>query len=383
MKADAMATRMSVLTRAMPLRILVVDDDELVLTLMADRLAAAGFDVVRAANGEEALALLSRQWMPLVITDWQMPVMDGIAFTEQLRARGIEDTYVIMLTMRESSLDYERGYYAGVDDYVTKKLPDAELFARIHTGFNTLALRRSLQETRAELLQANPIDAESGAFSPRETLTRLRSEIRRAQRYGRMLSVMTVGVHITTLPDANPQVVLNLLDEPAAAPQPVTTSAALAAVVKALQSVVRTHIDWVGRLESAPGTTVFAVVLPEAAIPDGPTIKERLRSALDKLPAGGYDGQALAFGFGLASLERGGRDGKPVEPADLLSVAEQCRGCSGHAGAAQLSAVQRSVSIGATIACRHGYAVVSHCSFKSAQPLMEDRRESQVAPGAS
>ena len=106
---------------------------------MADRLAGAGFEVERAPDGEQALALLSRQWMPVVITDWQMPVMDGIAFTEQLRARGVEDTYVIMLTMRESSMDYERGYYAGVDDYLTKKLPDAELFARIHAGFNTLA----------------------------------------------------------------------------------------------------------------------------------------------------------------------------------------------------------------------------------------------------
>ena len=83
-----------------------------------------------------------------------MPVMDGIAFTEALRGRGATDTYIIMLTMREASVDYERGYVAGVDDYLSKRVPDAELFARITAAFNTLALRRSLKEAQAALEQA-------------------------------------------------------------------------------------------------------------------------------------------------------------------------------------------------------------------------------------
>ena len=369
MKADAVATRMSVLTRALPMRILIVDDDELELTLMADRLAAAGFEVERAANGEEALDLLARRWMPVVITDWQMPVMDGIAFTQELRERGIDDTYVIMLTMRESGLDYERGYHAGVDDYLTKKLPDAELFARIHAGFNTLALRRSLQETRAELLQANRVDAESGASSAQETLTRLQSEIRRAQRYGRMLAVLTIGVHIAATAESAQRSPLPTLDGAAAEPAPVLSAQALSAVVKILQGVVRTHVDWVGRIQTIAGTATFACVLPEAAATDGPAIKDRVRAALANAPADRFGGRSLTFDFGLAGLERGGRDGKPVEAADLLNVAEQCRNCSGHAGAAQLGAVQRSVAIGVTIACRHGYAVVSHCTFKTNAPL--------------
>ena len=364
MKADAVATRMSVLTRALPMRILVVDDDELELALMVDRLSASGFDVERAANGEVALAMLAQQWMPVVITDWQMPVMDGIAFTQELRARGVDDTYVIMLTMRESGLDYEHGYYAGVDDYLTKKVPDAELFARIHAGFNTLALRRSLQETRAELLEANRVDADSGAASTQETLTRLQSEIRRAQRYGRMLSVLTIGVHAAP---ADPS--LPLLDDKSTGGTQVVPAAALAVVVKTLQGVVRTHVDWIGRLQTTDGSTAFAAVLPEAAASDGPAIKERVRIALANAPQGRFAGVLLTFDFGLAGLERGGHDGKPVEAVDLLAVAEQCRGCSGHAGPAQLGAIQRSVSVGVTIACRHGYAVVSHCTFKSTVPL--------------
>ena len=173
MKADAIATRMSVLGRALPSRVLLVDDDELELELMADRLAAAGFEVARAANGEAALQLIEQQWYPLVITDWLMPVMDGIAFTEALRGRGATDTYIIMLTMREASVDYERGYVAGVDDYLSKRVPDAELFARITAAFNTLALRRSLKEAQAALEQAAAIDTESGAFALRELYTQV------------------------------------------------------------------------------------------------------------------------------------------------------------------------------------------------------------------
>ncbi len=392
MKADAMATRLSVLTRALPMRILIVDDDELELALMADRLGAAGFQVETALNGEEALAAVQRQWMPVIITDWQMPVMDGITFIEQLRARGVADTYVIMLTMRESSMDYERGYYAGVDDYLTKKLPDAELFARIHAGFNTLALRRSLQDTRAELQSASRVDAESGASSASETMSRLQSEIRRAQRYGRLLSLITMGVHPVGVAAGDSGAVrLSPLDSPApdssahgTAPDPDNMdppqapgvgSSALSAVVQAVQGVLRTHVDWVGRLPTEEGKIAFAVVLPEAAAPDGPTIKERVRGVLEALPAAVLGGQRLTFDFGLASLERGSRDSRLIDAPELVSVAEHCRLCTGHTGPAQLNAVQRSVSVGVTIACRHGYAVASHCSFKAESPLVEERRE--------
>jgi DNA-binding response OmpR family regulator len=83
-----------------------------------------------------------------------MPVMSGIELTERLRARGMDESYIIMLTARDSTLDYEVGYRAGVDDYLTKKVRDAELLARIHSGLSTFALRRSLKETRAALADA-------------------------------------------------------------------------------------------------------------------------------------------------------------------------------------------------------------------------------------
>ena len=182
--------------------------------------------------------MLSQQWYPLVITDWQMPVMDGIALTETLRGRGLDDTFVIMLTMRGANIDYERGYLAGVDDYLTKKAPDAELFARIHAAFNTLALRRSLKETQAALEESVSIDAASGAFAPRELYTRLHSELRRAQRYGRQLAVIVINV-------------VGAVKRRRRLP-----AETLRGVVQTIDSAVRAHVDWVGRLDARAGRHV-------------------------------------------------------------------------------------------------------------------------------
>lgn len=341
MKADAIATRMSVLTRALPMRVLLVDDDELELELMADRIAAAGFEVKQATNGEEALQVLEQQWYPIVITDWQMPVMDGLTFSERLRARGELDTYIIMLTMRDANMDYERAYASGVDDYLTKKVPDVELFARINAAFNTLALRRSLREAQDALEGSNSIDAESGVFTPRELRARLHAEICRAQRYGRQLSIITVGARSAQGP---------------------LTPAVTRGIAQTLSGVVRAHVDWVGRL-SAEGEAIFAIVLPEAGIADGPAIKERVLAAVHRyLQAQSLN---LTFTFGVGALERHGPGSANVEAAVLLDVAEQCRLCSGRVGIEQLTAVKQSVAGHVAIPCRHGYAVASECPLQA------------------
>jgi PleD family two-component response regulator len=331
---------MSVLTRALPTRILLVDDDELELELIADRLASAGFEVRQATNGADALRLLEERWYPVIVTDWQMPIMDGLTLCETIRARGI-DAYVIMLTTREASADYERGYAAGIDDYLTKKVPDSELFARINAAFNTLALRRSLREAREALEQSASHDSDSGAFAPRELSARLRGEIARAERYDRPLSVITVGVR--------------------AARAEVLPTELLREIAETLARVVRAHVDWVGRVESL-GEAAFAVVLPEASISDGPAIKERLMNALLKVTGSEHQ---IALTFGLAALERGGSGAQGVEPSVMLAAAEHCRACSGRIGAEQLEAVKHSVTGHVAIACRHGYAIASECPLQS------------------
>lgn len=145
--------RLRTLSLDQNLHVLLVDDDELERAFLCDRLEGRGFQVSQASNGQEALELLERELVPVLVVDWRMPVMDGIEFTEQLRARGITDPYVIMLTSRDGEVDIERGYLAGVDDYLTKKVHETQLLARVHTAFNTFELRRELRQLRAELEQ--------------------------------------------------------------------------------------------------------------------------------------------------------------------------------------------------------------------------------------
>jgi PleD family two-component response regulator len=341
MNPEAVATRMSVLTRALPRRILLAGENGPELASMADRLASAGFQVSRAMNGEEALALLSRQWHPLVITDWQLPLMDGVALARALRGRGLDDTFIIMLTIRGASVDYERGYLAGVDDYLTRKAPDAELFVRIHAAFNTLALRGSLKETQAALEDSVSIDAASGAFATRELYTKLHSELRRAQRYGRQLAVIAIKVagRDKTTPQAR----------------------TLRGVVQTIDSAVRAHIDWVGRLDASAGAT-FALVLPEAGVAEAPSIKDRVLNALRQYALS--SDEQLVFSVGVAALDRTAA-GAQVDAKEMLDVATHCLECPGRAGQEQLRSVQRSVACHVAIVCRHGYVVDSECSLKT------------------
>jgi CheY-like chemotaxis protein len=149
--SGAMTGRIKALAADLPLSVLIVDDDDLERTLIGDRLVQRGIQVGEARDGAEALARLKQEAIPVVVVDWHMPVMDGIEFTEKFRAEVPGDTYVIMLTSRKEDFDFERGYRAGVDDYLTKGVREPELIARIHAGLHTHALRVQLREARAAL----------------------------------------------------------------------------------------------------------------------------------------------------------------------------------------------------------------------------------------
>lgn len=347
MNTDAIATRMSVLTRALPTRILLMGEAGPELEGLRGQLEAAGFEVTHALDGEAALAHTEQRWFPVVIADWDAPGMSGVRFCELLRRRGVSDTYVILRAGRAANADYDRGYAAGADDYLTWRPEDAELTARINAAFSTLALRRSLQEARAALQCTTPIDAESGVYAPTELQVRLQAELHRAQRYRRPLAVMTVGVHA------------------GAAPPPATT---LREVAAAIGAAIRAHVDWIGRV--AGPQAVFAVVLPEATAVDGVQIRRRFVGALTALRS---REPSLTFSFGVCALEGANVATARPDADALLGVAERCRGCAGRIGAEQLEAVRESVTRQVAIPCRQGYAVDQLCPLYSRRAPTPER----------
>ena len=111
-------------------RLLVVDDEATILELLSGSLRLAGFDVVAAANGAQAVRAASSCEPDLVLLDVMMPDGDGFEVLRRIRSGGSE-VPVIFLTARDEVPDRVRGFDVGADDYVTKPFSLEELLGRI------------------------------------------------------------------------------------------------------------------------------------------------------------------------------------------------------------------------------------------------------------
>lgn len=100
-------------------KILIVDDDESVREMLADFFRLLGYQSIVAANGREALDLLEKQEVSLVISDIKMPVMDGIEMLKQIKAR-YPHLGVILVTGYKPDYSWNEVMRAGASDYVTK-----------------------------------------------------------------------------------------------------------------------------------------------------------------------------------------------------------------------------------------------------------------------
>ena len=110
--------------------ILVVDDDKNTRRLLRAVLEGEHYTVSTACDGEEALAILDREHIDLVVLDIMMPLMDGYEFTSLLRDSS-SDLPILMVTARQLPEDKKRGFLAGTDDYMTKPIDEEEMLLRI------------------------------------------------------------------------------------------------------------------------------------------------------------------------------------------------------------------------------------------------------------
>ena len=112
--------------------VLVADDDPDILTLVGFRLERAGYEVLPARDGDEALALALERQPDLAILDVMMPKLDGYEVTQRLRDNAATSGMpVILLTARVQEADITRGFEAGADDYIKKPFSPQELRARV------------------------------------------------------------------------------------------------------------------------------------------------------------------------------------------------------------------------------------------------------------
>ncbi len=110
--------------------VLVADDDDDILELVAFRLERAGFRILTARDGEQALRIALEEHPDLAVLDVMMPRLTGLEVTERIRAEG-EQMPIVLLTARVQEADVARGFEAGADDYIKKPFSPHELGARV------------------------------------------------------------------------------------------------------------------------------------------------------------------------------------------------------------------------------------------------------------
>ena len=113
-------------------KILVVDDRPSNVKALRVRLSAAGYDVLEALNGPDALALVEQASPDLVLLDLMMPGMDGYEVCRRIKSRqGAEFTPVVIVTAKTETEAVVKGLEIGADEYITKPFAPLELMARV------------------------------------------------------------------------------------------------------------------------------------------------------------------------------------------------------------------------------------------------------------
>jgi len=133
--------------------ILIADDEPNQLELLDFNLKSAGFSIIKASNGLEALELIENHSPDLIILDWMMPKMSGIDVCRTLRSRSeTKQTPIIILSARSEDSDKSLGLDTGADDYISKPFSPRELVSRVKA-----LLRRARPALVNDILQHNDL----------------------------------------------------------------------------------------------------------------------------------------------------------------------------------------------------------------------------------
>jgi diguanylate cyclase (GGDEF)-like protein len=286
-----------------PCRVLIVDDDPDVVPRIDSLLKAAGYEVTAARSGTDALRALDTSPCQIVLANWHMPDMDGLALCKNLRGRQADGyIFVLMLTARYCTADILAGLAAGADDYVLKGATSAEILARLEVGRRTThldgSLRRSLEENR----RMSVTDALTGAHNRRFLLKALPRELARSRRYDHPLAVISCDLdHFKRINDSRGHEVGDEI---------------LQAFVACANSCIRKGLDWIART----GGEEFLIVLPETGLAGASRAADRLRDAFGKNPVSTSSGLlTVTVSMGVTALET-------VQELQTVSVREFLRG---------------------------------------------------------
>jgi diguanylate cyclase (GGDEF)-like protein len=241
-----------------------VEDNPVSRNVLEKTLRKSGYHVTSVSNGRLALELFKEKFFPIVLTDWMMPIMDGLELCKAIR-RNTSNGYVfiIFLTGKNSQNDIVRGLEAGADDYLTKPFNQSELKARIKTGIRILELEESLKKANEQIRVLSISDPLTGIFNRRYLNKHLPLEINRAKRYNHPLSLILCDIdHFKQVNDRYGHLVGDQV---------------IKAFVSRIKKSIR-DVDWMVRY----GGEEFVIVVPETDPGGSYILAERLRNAISQ-----------------------------------------------------------------------------------------------------
>lgn len=286
--------------------ILIAEDNPVDRKLLEKMLIKAGYEVVSAENGREALMILKKDFFPLVITDWIMPEMNGLELCRAIRSHHFPGyIFVVFVTVKDAEDDIIAGQEAGADDYLTKPFNRAELIARLKAGIRILELERSLKKVNETIKILSITDPLTGAYNRAYLRERLPQEIARAKRYRHPLSLIMCDIDLfKKINDSyGHQAGDNILT----------------GFVDSLRGSIRNGIDWVARY----GGEEFLIVLPETNIQGACQAAERLRTLVsESVFAIKGNKITITASFGVSSFDPFGQNEK-ISFESLISRADK------------------------------------------------------------
>jgi diguanylate cyclase (GGDEF)-like protein len=267
--------------------VLVADDDPACRRLLKKILGEAGYEVVSVENGQKALTLFNQRFFPMVVTDWRMPEMDGLALGRAIRkesSRG--DVYILLMTASPIDDDLSLGPETGADGLLTKPIVGPELLAHLNTGRRILKLERNLKDANETIRRLSVIDSLTGCYNRAFLNKKLTQEIDRAERYERSLSVVLCGIdHFEEVNDTYGYQSGNTV---------------LKEFSDFVMRSIRGSVDWLSRY----GGEEFLIVFPETGIDGANAAAERLRAGSSQMGVDLVEGRInISASFGVTGLE--------------------------------------------------------------------------------
>ncbi len=134
------------------MRILAVEDDPVAQLVLESALKSLGHEVVLAADGEAAWSAMSDPTLRVVVSDWRLPQLDGLALCRRIRERRLDYVCFILLTQRQATGEnLDEAFAAGVDEFLTKPVDVADLRLRLHVVARILDFTSELRRMESFL----------------------------------------------------------------------------------------------------------------------------------------------------------------------------------------------------------------------------------------